>query len=550
MYLWKFKILFISLSISSFVIAFLNCFAFAESVDIKDKKISLLPATEILKSSNLNNPIKLEARIDVPLDLSLHRALDIALVNNLDIAQATYKKNLNKWMFLDNVGNWLPDYKLGLSTQRLDGNFLIGGIFPVMTLTSSANAYMRFDYRFFEGGKGLFNTIAAKNLYKSAKENLSSSLKKVLLTVTKSYNQLLKEHAQLDVLSKSLLEAQSQLDLNKKLEASGVGTKFDILQSEAQLAEVQQLFIEQQAKFRESSINLAKLLNIDQGIHIKPDEQDLMIKKIFNLNQPIDGILSLAFNNRAELKQAKLEYNAQKSYVGAAFSPFLPRANFFGQYGGNGNVFFSRTKTRGVIPDAIALDENGNPIVQMINREQSLSQSVDPSLNLQDINSVSNVIRGGGKPFVSRIDDSLMTSRFIGLQLDWDLGDGLGLNTISRINQARYQAKIAKTNIEIKKQQVEEEVRSAYLNLQVRKQLIEVSEKRAAAATEALRLAKLRLENGVGINTELLNAQKQYSASLASQVNAVTEYNNAQAELLHSLGLISVELLTEENKKI
>ena len=81
------------------------------------------------------------------------------------------------------------------------------------------------------------------------------------------------------------------------------------------------------------------------------------------------------------------------------------------------------------------------------------------------------------------------------------------------------------------------------MNVQASEQLLNVSEKRVKAATEALRLAKLRLENGVGINTELLNVQKQYSGSLASKVNAIIEYNNAQAELLHRLGLISVELL-------
>ncbi len=527
----------------------LFCFsAIAENDLSKTQKVTLTPAVEILNANKLNQPIKLEARIDVPLELSLEKALNIALIQNLDIAQATYQKNLDKWKLLENVSNWLPDYKLGLSTQRLDGNFLIGGIFPIMTLTSSASVYMRFDYRFFEGGRGLFNTLAAKNIYKSSRENLSSSLKLVLLNVTKAYNQLLREQAQLDVLSKAVLEANSQLELNQKLEKSGVGTKFDILQSEAQLAEQEQQFIVQQTKFREASISLARFLNLDQGVHIKPDEKDLTIKNLFNLDQPIDGIISLALENRPEIKQAKLQYSAQKNYIGAAFSPFLPRANFFGQYGGNGNVFFPRTKVKEVIPDAIALDENGNPIVQNVRRNRFLDQTTTPSLNLQNINPVSNVIKGAGKPFTTSLDDSLMASKFIGLQLDWELGDGLGLTTVSMINQARNQAKLVKTRLEILTKQIEEDVRTAYLNVQASEQLLNVSEKRLKAATEALRLAKLRLENGVGINTELLNAQKQYAGSLSSQVNAIIEYNNAQAELLHRLGLISIESLTDKDK--
>lgn len=493
--------------------------------------------------TSINGPIKLEARIDVPLELNLEKALDIALLQNLDFLKARYEKNIEKWKFWENIGNWLPDYSLGLSDQRFDGSFLIGGVLPIMALTSSANAFMRFDYRFFEGGKGLFNTLAARKLFKSSSENLTASMKNTLLATAQSYNYLLREQGQLDVLSKAVQEAQSVLDLNQKLLNQGTGTKFNVLQAEAELAEQEQAFISEQAKFREASINLARVLNLEQGVHIKPDNSDLAPKKLFNIDKPITEIIAVAKNNRPELKKAQFEYSAQKSYVTAAFSGFLPRANFFGQYGGTGNVFFHRTKIREVIQDAIALDNNGNPVPQMVSRERTLYQTVQPQVDLTNITNVSNVIRGAGSPFLTAVDDSLMTSRFIGIQVDWLLGDGLGLPTISRINQAKGQAKLAKTNLEILNKKIEEDVRKAYLKIQVTEKLLEVAKKRENAATEALHLAKVRLENGVGINTELLNAEKQYAESIASSVNAIIEYNNAQAELLHSLGLISVETL-------
>ena len=97
-------------------------------------------------------------------------------------------------------------------------------------------------------------------------------------------------------------------------------------------------------------------------------------------------------------------------------------------------------------------------------------------------------------------------------------------------------------------QKIEQEVRTAYLKVQTTQKLIDVAKKRASAATEALELAKARLENGVGINTELLNAQKQYKDSLASEVNATIQYNNAQAELLHKLGIINIERLLGQDK--
>ncbi|MBI3591130.1 MAG: efflux RND transporter permease subunit [Candidatus Melainabacteria bacterium] len=503
---------------------------------------------DILKLDDPALKIKLEARIDVPLELNLEKALNIAAMQNLDIAQAEYQKNVQKWRLWENLGNFLPNYKVGFSDQRFDGTFLVGGVFPVMSLTSSVNAFMRFDYPFFQGGKGFFNTLSAKNSYKSFKENLSASLNNTLLAVTQAYNQLLSEQAHLGVLEKAVEEGESILELNKNLESNGAGTKFDVLQSEAQLAEQQQQFIAQQAKLREASINLSRLLNLELGADIKPDQADLKTRELFNIDSPIAEIISIAKKNRPEVKKVYLEYLAQRNQIGVAFSEFLPQANFFGQYGGTGHVIFHRTKVSEVIPDAVVLDNNGNPMIQMVSRGRMLNQVIDSGIDLSNITSVSNVIRGGGRPFLARGDDSLMANKSIGIQVDWPIANGFGLPATSRINQARNQAKVLKTSWEILNQKVEQEVRTAYLKVQTAEKLIGVAKKRVAAATEALELAKARMENGVGINTELLNAQKQYKDSLASEVNATIEYNNAQAEFLHKLGLISIERLLGQNK--
>ncbi len=505
---------------------------------------------ELFSSNNiqekLDTTIKLEARIDVPLELNLEKALNIATTQNLDLAFAKSQQYIEKWKFVENVSNWLPDYKVGFAAQRLDGNFLVGGIFPLMTLTSSINAFMRFDYRFFEGGMGFFDTLAQKKLYQSSKYNVSSTINNLLLDVTKAYNFLLKEQAQLNVYEKSIDEANAEVELNKNLEKQGVGTKFDILQSEAQLAEQEQQYIVQQARFREASIELAKLLNIEQGIFIKPDETDLKIKDN-TFNKPILELISLAKNYRPEISSYKLKYFANKNHVASTFSGFLPKANFFGQYGGTGNAIFHRSKIKGFTSDAIALDESGNPVISMVTRNRESFLNSANQIDSNNLTNVSNIIRGGGTPSTVKLDDSLMSNKSLGVQVDWDIADGLGLTTVSKINQARSLAMTGKINLEILEQEIEQNVRTSFLRLQTANKLLSVSEKRVTVATEALRLAKVRLENGIGINTELLNAQKQYTGALASKVEAIIAYNNSHAELLHSLGLISIEKLVSKN---
>ncbi|KAF0204827.1 MAG: outer membrane protein, partial [bacterium] len=304
------------------------------------------------------------------------------------------------------------------------------------------------------------------------------------------------------------------------------------------LAEQEQLFIAEQAKFRQASIELARILNIEQGTHIKPDINDLKVKELVDIDKPITEILSIALEKRPDIKKRELEYKAQKDYIGAAFSGFLPRANFFGQYGGTGRVFFHRTKITEVVPDAIRLDDSGNPIVSMVNRSQ---------VDLNNITDVSNVIRGAGKPSLVSLDDSIMANRVLGVTLDWSIGDGLGIPTFAKIKQAKNQADIAKTNYLKLKQDIERDVRSGFLQIQSAQKLLDVAERRVNVATEALHLAKVRLENGVGINTELLIAHEQYAGALSSRVDAIIGYNNAQAEFLYNIGLITPEVIVSSN---
>lgn len=499
-----------------------NCFLFSSANETT--------VNSLFNPIKLTNPIKLEVRVDIPLDLNLEEALKMAILQNLDIKGAEHQANLQKWKLRENIGNFFPDFSTGFLAQRFDGSFLVGGVFPVSALTTNINAFMRFDYRFFDGGKKIFNTLAAKNLYKSLQENQNLLLKDALLAVTTAYNQLLKEQAKLDVLAKSVEEAEAEVQLNKNLEELGTGTKFNVLQSQTKFAQQKQGYILQQTKLRQASIKLTTLLNMEQGIQINPDKKDLKAESPKVLDMSIVQLIEVAKENRPEIKKLEFELKAQKNNIGVALSDYLPSANFFGQYGGTGKRLIDDTSTSTIFPDAVFLDDSGNPIVSMIRTRN-----------------ISDVIPRSGKPFVVQVDETLMSNKFIGIQVDWDFGNGLGIPTFSRIKQAKEQVKLLDTNLEKLNKQVEQEVRSAYLNIQAAHELIDVAKTRVSSATEALELAKARLENGVGINIELLEAQTQYTESLVSQIEAIVEFNNAKAQLFYSLGLIDINSLVGRN---
>jgi outer membrane protein TolC len=56
-----------------------------------------------------------------------------------------------------------------------------------------------------------------------------------------------------------------------------------------------------------------------------------------------------------------------------------------------------------------------------------------------------------------------------------------------------------------------------------------------------LRVAIVRLDEGVGTDLDVVNAQRDYTNALIAKANAIVQFNIAQVKLLRAVGLISVE---------
>src|SRR5262249_44320371 len=92
-------------------------------------------------------------------------------------------------------------------------------------------------------------------------------------------------------------------------------------------------------------------------------------------------------------------------------------------------------------------------------------------------------------------------------------------------------------------QTIFQQVRSSYLGWRVAREQIDNSATAVDSSTEELRLAEIRLRQGVGTNLELIQAQRDYINALTSQSQAIVGSNLAQAQLLHDTGVISMDTL-------
>lgn len=109
--------------------------------------------------------------------------------------------------------------------------------------------------------------------------------------------------------------------------------------------------------------------------------------------------------------------------------------------------------------------------------------------------------------------------------------------TRARVAQARARTEQARLNLEKARDGVALEVRQAFLKIGEAEKNVAVSEKAVASAQESYRTTKERYREGVGTNTDVLDAETALATSEANRYQALFDFNVAVARLEKAIGL-------------
>jgi outer membrane protein TolC len=154
-----------------------------------------------------------------------------------------------------------------------------------------------------------------------------------------------------------------------------------------------------------------------------------------------------------------------------------------------------------------------------------------------------NVTLGGNIYGVGQDIGNLGHAYVLNFGVKWTFG-GLGLTEIENAKSAKWHAR--QTLVDANKQflNVFDQVRTSFNDGLSAERRIDQAIDEINAAEEELRLARIRLETGLGINIDVLNAQRDLTQARVDKAQAIADFNIAQAQLLHNIGLISVDNLT------
>jgi outer membrane protein TolC len=508
-------------------------FLLGESIELKLPK-----AQELMSLGQKLPPIRLEANYTEPI--SLKDAVQYAISNNLAIRISYANKEQQKWNLYGSASGFLPNIILNGQDQYLQGSTLVGGIIPTTFKTPNVSAQAGVQWFGFQGGAVLFGTLASLHNYRAAKEQVTGTINDTLLAVAKGYYTLVNNQALLQIQTKAVDVSKAQVILNQQLESAGTGTKFQVLQSETQLARDEQNLLTQEVALRNSSIDLATVLNLNAAVNLLSVEQQVKKVRLIDPSVDINRLIALAILNRPELRQYEQLRVAARRQIQIAAAPLYPQLQGFGNILGNGATF---GKTYSFSPgtfNAVPLD--AAPAGSVISTKPFLAPV--PTTAGTTMTPMGPVVAGGEQLTPSQFTSRQMRKSYsIGWRIDWNF-PSLGVGSLTAIQAARANARIALLNSNQSLINVLQQVRESFLNSQTAERQIEVADKAVISSTEELRLARVRLANGVGTNIDVINAQRDFITALVNKANAIITFNLAQVQLLHDTGLISVETLT------
>ena len=329
------------------------------------------------------------------------------------------------------------------------------------------------------------------------------------------------------VLSEALLQiriravetSEAQLALNQNLLTGGKATRLDVLQARTQLSSDRQKLIDQQIARRDAAIDLADLLNLDQGIDLVPDNRVVERRRLISEAATPGALLNTAVGNRPELKQYRELWLAARKTATINASKLQPDFQFFGSVYGVGETLTasSRAEVSAISPITLSTVPSGTP---------------------------------GSVPVEKHVSRQIAPLWTLGYMANWNI-NGLGATDFGNIQSARAQSRQAMLDLNKKLNAVTNEVRQSFLRTLSAYRKLDETMSKVDSSSEELRLSQMRFQYGVGKNIDVLKAQEDYTSALIENAQAMISYNISQAQLLRDTGIISVDhLLTTTPVKV
>lgn len=347
--------------------------------------------------------------------------------------------------------------------------------------TLSLNALITINQTLYAGGRRDALVEAAESQLRVSELELQNALQQLRLEVIDAYYNLQEADQQVVIQEAAVREASRSLQDAEALLRASLATRLDVLNAQIQLENANLRLAQARGTQAIAPRALARLLNLPPDTSIRTSAEAEQAGK-WELS--LEESIVRALQNRPELEQQRLQRLISQAQGRAALANLLPQVSV------SGNV----------------------------NLVQLYTDDPRPASRVEGL--------GAG----------------YSLQLDalWTFSDGG--RTRAQVEQQQATANSSALQVADLAAQIRLEVEQAFVELDVNERNIATASLTLEQTQEALRIARLRFQAGLGTQLDVLNAESRLTEANSSLVQAILGYNRALARIQRATSTLSGEL--------
>ncbi len=427
----------------------------------------LIPSNLISSAEyNRNKNISIENLLNKK-NINFYDISDIVTTNNLELKSLKELVNAASYNLSSKISKRYPNLDLNANglPQYLYGKNYNNNSIDTKTSQFKLNPSLNIRWDLIDPQR-VYEIKLARNNYEVAQNNYEIKRKDLIQEARARYHKFQKSYADsnnakiaVELSNISLKDAQSKLD-------AGIGTKFEVLEAEAQLAKDIQFLEEKKISQEIHKISLKEILNFkfEEDLNIN-NEQKLLGFWNHSLDRNIDNGLKNSFSLKNINLQRLIKKNQSKVFESA-----------------NQPVIYI-----------------SNSISSSFTRGSALQATIDPDAS--------------GSSYLNTLS----------LNLSWNFYKG-GQNKNS-YNAKKSEGASEKYKFFNLENIIKKNITESYLNLIKNEKKLISSKKEILASNESLRLTRLRYEVGISTLKDILIRQQELTRARTKKINAIYNYN-------------------------
>jgi outer membrane protein TolC len=279
-----------------------------------------------------------EVQITNAQPITLQQALELAQRNNrtLEAAKLTLERNQSalqealaaEFPTLGVTATFSRDESAG---QRLRNSASADNplFTPSRIISQTFNGALQANYDLFTAGLRPAQIRQAEQQVRLQQLEVERIAEQLRLDVTNSYYAVQEADAQVDIFQDAVRAASQSLRDAQLLEQAGLGTQFDVLQAEVDLASSQQDLTRALSQQRVSRREIARLLSVPQTADLAAADP-IAVAGQWPLS--LEQSIVLAYKNRAELEQQLVQRDIGEQQRRIALASIRPQAGLSASY--------------------------------------------------------------------------------------------------------------------------------------------------------------------------------------------------------------------------